>query len=163
MKGRTFASKAGLPPGGASKAAMALSYGYVSRPLPATGPWPVASMVKVGMGSADVVSVVGAAVVVAIDSMALEVVTVSRVTEESVVSTDESVAGAEVAAVTNVVVAIAVADSIDEASDVSVETTEVAADVAVKIGLQGLAATCSTANRPKATRKRLTERIMRSG
>jgi hypothetical protein len=89
-------------------------------------------MVKVGMGSADVVSVVGAAVVVAIDSMALEVVTVSRVTEESVVSTDESVAGAEVAAVTNVVVAIAVADSIDEASDVSVETTEVAADVAVK-------------------------------
>lgn len=89
-------------------------------------------MVKVGTGSADVVSVVGAAVVVAIDSMAIEVVNVSRVTEESVVSADESVAAAEVTEATDVVVAIVVANSIDETWDVSVDTTEVAADVVVK-------------------------------
>lgn len=89
-------------------------------------------MVKVGMGSADVVWVVGTAVVVATDSMPVEVVNVSRVADESVVSVDESVAAAEVTEATDIVVAIVVADSIDETSDVSVDATEVAADVAVK-------------------------------
>jgi hypothetical protein len=92
------------------------------------GPWPVARTVKVGMGSADVVSVVGAAVVV-IDSMVTEVVDVSRVIDESVVSTDESAAAVEVTEVSGDVVSIVVTDSIDETDNVSVDTSEVAADV----------------------------------
>jgi hypothetical protein len=95
------------------------------------GPWPVAKTLKVGMGSADVVSVVGASVVVVIDSMVMEVVDVSRVIDESIVSTDESVAAVEVTEVTDVVVSIVIPDSIDETNNVSADTSEVVANVVV--------------------------------
>jgi hypothetical protein len=81
------------------------------------------------MGSVDVVSVVGAAVVVVIDSMVMEVVDISRVIDESVVSTNDSAAAVEVTEVTDDVVSIAITDSIDETNNVSVDTSEVAADV----------------------------------
>ena len=139
MKGRTFASKAGLPPAGASKATMALSYGYVCRPLPSMGPSPVARTVKVGMGSAEVVSVVEATAVVVMSSLVTEVVDVSRAVEESVASTDESAAAVEVTEATDVAVSIDVADSIDDTNDVSVDASEVAVVTAeTKSGVNNL-------------------------
>lgn len=126
VKGETCAFIAGSPPGAASNAAMAVSYGYVCRPLPAMGPWPVARTVKVGMGAADVVSVVGAAVVVMmIASMVLDV---SRTIDDSLVSADESVVAVEVAEATDVAVSMVVADSIDETNDVSVGASGVAVE-----------------------------------
>lgn len=84
------------------------------------------------------------------------VLDVSGTSDDSLASTDESVVAVEVMEATDVAVSMVVADSIDETKDVSVGAYEV-----TEIGLQGLAATKSTANRPKATRKRRTERITR--